>query len=86
MSEPVYVVLASDFESNLQSLQIAFDKLTRQFHVHFRPLHPGVDDIEMRRFYVAEASDPLTAVRLVNQLQNIEGVEAAYVKSRDALP
>jgi hypothetical protein len=47
------------------------------------PQHPGTDDPELARWYVAEVEDPAAAQRLADELLGTPGVDAAYVKPGD---
>jgi len=86
MSEIVYVVLERGLASASERVRKSLLRTGQELNVHLRPLHPGVNDEELRRFYIAEASSPKAAAELVRDLRSAEGVEAAYVKPPDALP
>ena len=86
MSETVYVVLTRKPASASELARKSLLRTGEELNVRFRPLHPGVKDEELQRFYIAETSDPKAAAQLIRNLSNAEGVEAAYVKPRDAMP
>jgi hypothetical protein len=49
------------------------------------PMHPGVSDPELQRFFVVEVPDPRVP-ELLDQLRQQPAVQAAYVKPPEALP
>lgn len=49
-------------------------------------MHPGEPDPALSRFFWVEIPDPSRAESAASALTVLEGVEAAYVKPRDALP
>ena len=51
-----------------------------------KPLHPGTQDPELLGYFTVEVKTAEDAARIVEKLQNLEGVEAAYVKPLDMLP
>jgi hypothetical protein len=50
------------------------------------PQHPGVDDPDLSRWYVARVSDEVAAERLVAALLASDEVEAAYLKPQEEPP
>jgi hypothetical protein len=44
------------------------------------PQHPGVDDAQLARFFVADVPDPGDAERLAETLRALDEVDGAYVK------
>ena len=48
--------------------------------VTLEPLHPGVDDPEFARYFVAQLPDEATAEEAVRRLRARPGVVSAYVK------
>ena len=61
-------------------------EVTRELGVELAPMHPGVEDPELATYYRVEAPDDETAARVVDRLQGLKAVGAAYVKPRDAPP
>lgn len=51
-----------------------------------RPMHPGVPDRELSRYFFVEVPDSPTAGRVISRLQNCAAVEAAYLKPPDEMP
>jgi len=54
--------------------------------VPFVPLHPGASDPELAGWYAVEVEGAQAAERLVRELRQVPGVEAAYVKPADTPP
>lgn len=50
------------------------------------PIHPGTDDPSLQTYFMADVEDPGTAQELINRLQQMPGIEAAYIKPPDELP
>jgi hypothetical protein len=61
------------------------DVLSRH-HAKASPMHPGVADAAMARWYSLTASDPAALERAVRALQSHAGVEAAYLKPEGEPP
>lgn len=55
-------------------------KIAEELGVELEPLHPGVEDLSLARYFVVEAPDPATAQLVVAHLQGSNAVEAAYLK------
>jgi hypothetical protein len=58
----------------------AADAVARRAGVELAPQHPGVDDRELARWFVAALPDRAAAERLVSELLSAPGVEAAFFK------
>ena len=58
----------------------------RESGATLEPMHPGATDPTLRTFFTAEVESRETAERLASLLLQNAAVEAAYVKSADALP
>jgi hypothetical protein len=86
MLAPVYVILAVDHDAVSGVAQSALREVTKLTNVRFRPLHPGVEETEMGRFYISENVDDKTASRLIDELRRVPGIEAAYTKPPDEAP
>ncbi|QZZ20028.1 hypothetical protein J5X98_22480 [Leptothermofonsia sichuanensis E412] len=56
------------------------------FGLALQPMHPGVTDPELRSYFTVAAPDPVTAQQVIDRLQPMNAVEAAYVKPPDAMP
>jgi len=50
-----------------------------------RPLHPDLDDDELRRLFVVDADDSKPAAKLLEAIQKIPGVEFAHLPARRKL-
>lgn len=53
--------------------------------VDLQPMHPGVDDPELRTYFSADVDDD-SVDRVLEELRDSEDIEGAYVKPPDALP
>lgn len=53
--------------------------------IEVRPLHPDLDDDELRRIYVVDADDSEPAAKLLAAIQKIPGVEFAHLPARRKL-
>ena len=51
-----------------------------------KPIHPGTKDPNLQTYFMVEVQDPEKAQELVDRLQKLSGIEAAYVKPPDELP
>ena len=58
-------------------------QLADELRVAFRPLHPGVLDPSLRRFFTVEVPDAAEAQRVVARLLTSPVIAAAYVKPPD---
>jgi len=56
------------------------EAVARRAGVELAPQHPGVDDPELARWFVAALADRAAAERLVAELLRAPGVEAAFFK------
>jgi len=64
----------------------AFLRVIETFGLTLVPMHPGTDDPNLQSFFTVEVQDQGTAQRLIDRLQQLAGIEAAYVKPPDELP
>ena len=48
--------------------------------VELQPMHPGVRDPQLARYFVLEVPDSATAEQAIARLRGTPSVEAAYVK------
>lgn len=51
-----------------------------------KPIHPGTEDPNLQTYFIVEVQDPAAAQELVDRLQKLAGIEAAYIKPPDELP
>jgi len=58
---------------------------TREDGVTLEPMHPGVDDDELRTWYYADVDDERTD-EVLDRLRREDSIEAAYVKPPESLP
>ena len=56
------------------------------FGLKLEPMHPDTNDPDLQSYFKVEVKDQATAQRLIEQLQKLAGIEAAYVKPPDELP
>lgn len=61
-------------------------KIVEMFDVTLRPMHPGVEDRNLIRYFIVKAPDFTIAQLLLERLQQSKVVEAAYIKQPDELP
>lgn len=61
------------------------EKMVKKAGGKIEPMHPGIDDAELRTFFSAEVDDDRVE-ELLDKLRDSEGIEGAYVKPPDALP
>ncbi len=57
-----------------------------EFGVRLVPIHPGIDDPELMRYFAVEVPAQALAERVVTRLRQIAVVDAAYVKPPDQPP
>ena len=50
------------------------------------PMHPNTDDPTLQSFFIVEVHDQETAQQVIDRLQSLDGIEAAYVKPPDEMP
>jgi hypothetical protein len=50
------------------------------------PVHPGTDDLDLRRFFAAEIPVEADPTRLIEELLTCDAVDGAYVKPEEELP
>lgn len=51
-----------------------------------QPMHPDTDDPNLQRYFTGAVPDRATAQRVIDSLQQVAAIEAAYVKPIDELP
>ncbi len=61
-------------------------RAARELGVSLRPLHESTNDPTLAVYFVAGAPDRQTAARLIEQLEQMPEVEAAYIKPPDEAP
>jgi hypothetical protein len=49
-------------------------------------MHPGADDADLQTYFLVHLQDPEAAQDLLHRLQQMPGIEAAYMKPPDELP
>jgi hypothetical protein len=54
--------------------------------VAIEPMHPGVDDPELARWFYAEIADPDRASALSERLRELPSVDAAYITPPEGPP
>jgi hypothetical protein len=50
------------------------------------PIHPGVEDEDLMRYFAVEVPDRSSADGVVQRLRQCAAVDAAYIKPPDELP
>lgn len=55
-------------------------EITQELGVALEPLHPGVEDLSLARYFVIEVADPAAAEQVIARLQGSNAVEAAYLQ------
>ena len=61
-------------------------KVINTYDLTLQPIHPGTKDPNLQTYFMLEVQDPETAQEIVDRLQQLPGVEAAYIKPPDELP
>jgi len=56
------------------------------FGLVLEPMHRDTDDPHLQSYFIVEVPDYATAKRMMDRLQSLEAVEAAYVKPPDKMP
>lgn len=59
--------------------------VTGEFDVKLQPVHPGMTDPELAKYYSVEVADGELGDEIRAKLARCQGVEAAYVKPADEL-
>ena len=59
---------------------------TRELSVTLVPIHPGIEDGELMRYFAIEVPSQPVADRVIERLRRCAAIDAAYVKPPDALP
>jgi hypothetical protein len=60
--------------------------LLEKFGLQLDPVHPGTRDPSLAVYFTIEIADQRTADRLLQDLQQMKVVDAAYLKPEDELP
>jgi hypothetical protein len=63
----------------------ALREKTDEVGVTLEPMHPGVDDDELRTYFYADVNDDRLD-EVLDRLRAEDAIEAAYVKPPEALP
>lgn len=58
--------------------------LVQRLHASLEPLHPGVSDPSLARFYLLSLPADQFALERLQELRHLDGVEAAYIKPSDS--
>jgi hypothetical protein len=61
-------------------------RIIKTFGIGLEPMHRDTDDPTLQSYFTVEVVDPATAQSLMNRLQQLEAIKAAYVKPPDELP
>ena len=61
-------------------------RLIETFGLKLEPMHPDTDDPNLQSYFTAEVQDQATAQQIIERLQQLEGIEAAYIKPPAELP
>jgi transcriptional regulator with XRE-family HTH domain len=61
-------------------------EMAKDLGVSLEPLHPGVDDPLLARFFTFQLPDRAASERAFERLLRLKGVEAAYAKPPDEMP
>jgi hypothetical protein len=88
----VIVLLSAEAAHQLQSkatptpIADQINKTARDLNIYLRPLHPGVQDAELSRYFVVEANTSEEGERIALKLRELPAVEAAYIKPDTEIP
>lgn len=61
-------------------------RIIETFGLALEPMHLDTNDPSLQSYFTVEVEDHATAQRVINGLQQLEAVKAAYVKPPDELP
>ena len=64
----------------------ALVRTVESFGLALEPMHPGADDAELQTYFLVDLQDQQTAQELLQRLQQMSGIEAAYLKPPDESP
>ena len=87
----VSIKLNADAAAELQGIAPESDttralrEKTRDAGVTLEPMHPGVDDDELRTYFYADVNDDRVD-EVLDRLRAEDAIEAAYVKPPESLP
>jgi hypothetical protein len=73
-------------DSASAGLPLDLKEAASRLGIDVRPMHPGVDDPALARYFYVEAPDQPAAERVIAQLQKLRGVEAAFLKPPEGPP
>lgn len=76
--------VSNEQQATPQAKEIA--ETAKELGVMLEPMHPNVDDPRLANSFAVEVPDAATAGRVIDRLQNLAAIEAAYVKPSDELP
>lgn len=57
-----------------------------KFDGSLEPMHPGSSDEQLLKYYIVTVPESVEAEEVRSHIQEMAGVEAAYIKPRDELP
>jgi len=80
------VARALHHRGSTSAASIELLSIIETFNLALEPMHPDTDDSSLQSFFVVEAQDSTTAQRIIDHLQELEAVEAAYIKPPDEQP
>jgi malic enzyme len=75
---------SNDQQATAQAKEIA--ETAKQLGVVLEPMHPSIDDPRLANSFAVEVPDAAAAERVIDRLQTLEAIEAAYLKPSDELP
>jgi len=61
-------------------------KLLKKLGLRLEPVHPGTSDPMLAPYFAIEIADRQTADRVLQELQQMKVVDAAYLKPEDEMP
>lgn len=65
---------------------VELQEVLTEFNLSVEPVHPGIDDATLIKFFIIKAPDKATADQVVRDLLKLKSVEGAYVKPAASLP
>lgn len=71
-------------EQTARSEEVA--SATRELGVTLVPIHPGIEDGELMRYFAIEVPSQPVADGVIQRLRRCAAIDAAYVKPPEALP
>jgi hypothetical protein len=61
-------------------------RVLNELGISLQPVHPGIEDPILIPFFEIEISDTSSGQQIIERLNELESVEAAYIKPRDEAP